>query len=150
MLRWEDFPVGWVARSASVTVSAQAIVAFAQQWDPQAFHLDDQASRQVGFGGLIASGVHGWAITQRLAVDTFLGQTQCLGSPGYDNIRFLNPLRPNTEVVAQFEVTQQVASASRPDRGRVLVQYRLIDASTQQSIVEASVWILVGRRPPGL
>lgn len=150
MLCFEDFTAGWAAQSSAVTVSADEIIAFANQWDPQAFHLDDQASKEAGFSGLIASGVHSWAITQRLAVDSFLNGTRCLGSPGYDSIKFLSPLRPDTHVVARFRVMQSVPSASRKDRGRVLVAYSLVDLANERPVLEATVWIIVamkGSRP---
>ena len=69
MLYFEDFPAGHVTELGSWTPTADEIVAFAREWDPQPFHLDEEAGREGPFGGLVASGWHGICVWGRLYVD---------------------------------------------------------------------------------
>jgi len=119
MLYFEDFPVGDVRESAPRRVAREEIVAFAQQFDPQPFHIDDTAAQRTIYGGLLASGWHTCAISMRLMWDTYLKDTVSLGSPGVDEIRWVKPVRPGDTLRARFTVVEAVPSRSKPDRGIV-------------------------------
>ena len=84
---WEDFPVGRVREFGGITLSAEEIIAFARQFDPQPFHLSEEGGRNSLFGGLCASGWHTCALAMRMMCDAYLLETASLGSPGLENIR---------------------------------------------------------------
>jgi acyl dehydratase len=119
MLYFEDFPPGDVRESPPRTLTREEIVAFARQFDPQPFHLDDEAARRSIYGGLLASGWHTAAVVMRLLWETFLRDTASLGSPGVDEVRWLKPVRPGDTLRARFTVTEARPSTRRPDRGVV-------------------------------
>jgi acyl dehydratase len=119
MLYFEDFPPGDVRESPPRTLTREEIVAFARQFDPQPFHLDDEAARRSIYGGLLASGWHTAAVVMRLLWETFLRDTASLGSPGVDEVRWLKPVRPGDTLRARFTVTEARPSTRRPDRGLV-------------------------------
>ncbi|MFC6734017.1 MaoC/PaaZ C-terminal domain-containing protein [Haladaptatus sp. DYSN1] len=76
------------------SVTAAEITEFAEKYDPQPFHVDEQAAEASMFGGLIASGWHTTAIWMRMTVDSLFSEWVALGSPGVDNIRWRRPTRP--------------------------------------------------------
>ena len=119
MLYFEDFPPGDVRESPSRAVTRDEIVAFARQYDPQPFHLDDEAATRSIYGGLLASGWHTCAIYMRLMWETFLKDTASLGSPGVDEIRWVKPVRPGDTLQVRFTVVEATPSRSKPDRGIV-------------------------------
>ncbi|HEX2436944.1 MAG TPA: MaoC family dehydratase [Methylomirabilota bacterium] len=119
MLYFEDFPPGDVRESPARHLTHDEIVAFASQFDPQPFHLDDAAARRSIYGGLLASGWHTCAIYMRLMWETFLKDTASLGSPGVDEIRWVKPVRPGDTLRVRFTVIEAIPSRSKPDRGIV-------------------------------
>lgn len=94
MLYFEDFSVGQVLDLGSCAVSEEEIVAFARQFDPQPFHVDAEAAAASHFGGIVASGWHTCALLMRGIVDQLLLRSASHGSPGVDEIRWLQPVRP--------------------------------------------------------
>ena len=118
-LYFEDFPPGDVRESGARTVTREEILAFAREFDPQPFHIDEAAAKQTIYGGLIASGWHTIAIYMRLMWDSYLKDTASLGSPGVDEVRWLTPVRPGDTLRARFTVVDAVPSRSKPDRGIV-------------------------------
>jgi len=116
---WEDFPVGRVREVGGVTVSREEIVAFARQFDPQPFHVDEQAGRQSIFGGLIASGWHTCALAMKMLCDGYLLETASAGSPGVDELRWLKPVRPGDTLRVRIEVIEARPLASRPELGLI-------------------------------
>ena len=104
---WEDFEPGQVIELGSRTVTEAEIVEFAQQWDPQPFHVDPEAAKTSVFGGLIASGWQTGAIWMRMYVDTVLG-VSARGSPGIEELRWLAPVRPGAGLVrSRWEAVNQ-------------------------------------------
>ena len=81
-LYWEDMQVGEVRDLGTISPTREEIIAFASQFDPQPFHLDDEAAKQSVFGSLCASGWHTCGMAMRLMVTHFLRHTSSLGSPG--------------------------------------------------------------------
>jgi acyl dehydratase len=114
----EDFHPGEVIELGSRTVSAEEIIAFARQFDPQYFHTDPERARESPFGGLIASGWHSAAMFMRLMVDSFVSRmAESMGSPGVDGIRWLKPVRPGDTLKGRVTVVDVIPSKSRADRG---------------------------------
>jgi acyl dehydratase len=121
----EDFTPGRVFELGARTVTADEIVAFAREFDPQPFHLDDEAARKSPFGGLIASGWHSCAILMRLWCDAVLVRSVALGSPGVDEVRWHRPVRPGDLLTGRGEVVEMRPSERRPERGSATVRMTL-------------------------
>jgi acyl dehydratase len=117
MRYFEDFQVGQVHELGSYVVPREEILAFARQFDPQPFHLDEEAGRQSIFGSIIASGWHTAAICHRLLVESLLKDSASMGSPGLDELRWLLPVKPGDTLSARIEVLAVTPSRSKPDRG---------------------------------
>ena len=113
----EDMAVGQVRELGTISPSREEIIAFASQFDPQPFHLDDAAGEASVFGGLCASGWHTCAMAMRLMVTNFLSQTSSLGSPGLDNIRWTKPVYPGDTLRLQSSVLETKPMGRRPDVG---------------------------------
>ncbi len=116
---FEDYVVGTVHEFGSVTVEEAEVIAFAQRFDPQPFHIDAMAAKQSVFGGLIASGWHTAAMMMGMIVEHYLAQSASLGSPGIDELRWLKPVRPGDTLTARVTVLETRRSRSKPDRGIV-------------------------------
>ncbi len=116
---WEDIKAGEVVELGSRTLTKEAIMAFAREFDPQPFHADEDAAKKSVWGGLIASGWHTGSTLMRLFYDGFLKDTASLGSPGIDELKWLLPVRPGDTLSARFIVLETAPSRSKPDRGLV-------------------------------
>lgn len=118
---FEDLAVGQKFTSPTLSVDAEAITAFAAAFDPQPFHLDDEAARCTLFAGLAASGWHTAALTMRLCVASdFRPAGGIVGIGG--ELNWLKPVRPGDTLRAQVEVIETRVSRSRPEQGIVKVQ----------------------------
>jgi len=145
-LFWEDFKVGEVHEMGKHTFTAEEIVAFAKQFDPQPIHTDPAAAGASYFGGLIASGWHTCAVGMRLAVDTYINAGISLGSPGLDNIRWLKPVRPGDTITYRRTTLASRPSKSLPGVG--LMQGRIEAVNQDGELVMTNEgWGLFGRRP---
>lgn len=121
---WDDYEIGQKFDLGSTSFTADEIVDFAHQYDPQSFHVDAAAARHSMFGGLIASGWHVTAKLMRLFVDNYVDQRTALGSPGVDEVRWLKPVRPGDTLNALVECAGKVPSRSRPEMGIIHEQWR--------------------------
>ena len=115
---FEDYLPGLVLEFGGQTVSADEVVAFARRFDPQPFHVDPEAAARGPFGGLIASGWHTGSLMMRLLVEHYLSPAS-LGSPGLDELRWLQPVRPGDTLTVRATVLEARRSQSKPDRGLV-------------------------------
>ncbi len=147
MLYFEDFPPGDVRESPPRTITREEMVAFARQYDPQPFHLDDEAARKTIFGGLIGSGWLTVSVMMRLLWDTMLKDVMSLGSPGSDEIRWLKPVRPGDTLRARFTVVEAVPSRSKPDRGVVKTFTEMMNQHGEVVMTMRGLGMF-GRRPP--
>jgi acyl dehydratase len=122
----EDFVVGQRFASGSVTVTADDIIAFSRQFDPQPFHVDPDAARNTFFAGLAASGWHTAALTMRLNVEGGLPfGGGIIGAGG--EIVWPIPMRPNDTIHVESEILEIRPSRSRPDRGIVTTEIRTLN-----------------------
>lgn len=125
LLYFDDLKVGDTFSSGTETVSAEAIQRFAREFDPQPFHLDDEAARTTMFGGLAASGWHTAAITMRLLVSG--GPRLANGIVGAGGeIEWKVPTRPGDVLHVESEVIELTPSRSRPDRGLAVLRSKTI------------------------
>jgi acyl dehydratase len=93
-------------------VTEQEIIEFARQYDPQWFHTDPERARTSRWKGLICSGWLTCAIAMRLAVDSVLADSESIGSPGIEQLKWLNPVRPGDVLELRMEVLEVRASKS--------------------------------------
>jgi len=114
---FDDYLPGATYDCGSVSVSEDEIVSFARQFDPQPFHVDPGAAARGPFGGLIASGWHTAALVMRQLVDHYLPEEASLGSPGLDEMRWPDPVRPGDTLRVRASVVEARRSLSKPDRG---------------------------------
>jgi acyl dehydratase len=119
MRYWEDFAVGDATEVGPVTVSAAEIIEFASRYDPQLFHLDEEAGKASPFGGLIASGWHTTALFMGMFVRAVLLDSASLGSPGVEEIRWTAPVRPGDTLAGRSTVTDVRPSSTNARRGTV-------------------------------
>jgi acyl dehydratase len=127
MVEWfDDLTVGMRFKGGEVTVSKEDILRFAREYDPQPFHLDDEAAKKTMLGGLAASGWHTAAIAMRLATECRpFGPHPLLGA-GVDDLRWLKPIRPGDTLRLEGEVVELLPSRSKP-QGVARVRWTLYD-----------------------
>jgi acyl dehydratase len=142
----EDLAVGQTFRSGTVTVDPVRLKAFAAEFDPQPFHLDEQAAAASPFGGLVASGWHTAALTMRLLVEGDLKVAGGLVGAGVEEIRWPRPVRPGDTLRVESEVLEVRPSGSRPDRGVVRLRSTTLNQVGQPVMVQVAS-LIVPRRP---
>lgn len=129
---FDDFVPGQESELGSRTVTEDEIIAFARQFDPQPFHVDQEAAAQSIYGGVIASGWHTCALMMRMVLDGMRCEEASMGSPGLDGVRWLHPVRAG-DTLSLRHVTKEVKpSASKPDRGVVFTTWIATNQHGQQ------------------
>jgi acyl dehydratase len=128
---FEDFRKGDEYRLATTTVDRDEMIAFARRFDPQPFHVDEDAARASLFGGLCASGWFTASLWMRCYVDGLLSRSASLGSPGGDEIAWPAPVFPGDRLDAGMDVVAARASASRPTLGLVTLTGTFSRAGTE-------------------
>jgi acyl dehydratase len=137
----EDFAVGQKFGSARARIDAEQVKRFAAEFDPQPFHLDEQAAERSFFRGLAASGWHTAALTMRLLVGSELEPAGGIVGAGFDEFRWPRPVRPGDELHLEIEVLEVRPSKSRPEQG--LVKLRTTTLNQRNEPVQVSVGNLV-------
>lgn len=145
----DDFTVGQTFVSGRLRIDEEQIKRFASEFDPQPFHLDDEAARNTMFRGLAASGWHTAALTMRLLVEGELKPAGGIVGAGIDELRWPHPVRPGDELRVESEVLEVRPSKSRPGQGMIKVRSTTLNESGE------AVQIFVGnlvvpRKPPVL
>jgi acyl dehydratase len=137
----EDFAPGQIYRSGRKRVDTADIKRFAAEYDPQPFHLDEEAARNSFFDGLAASGWHTAALTMRLLVDSDFKAANGLIGAGFDELRWPRPVRPGDEIRVESEVLEVRPSKSRSDIG--LVKFRMTTLNQNGEAVQVATCNLV-------
>lgn len=146
-LYWEDLQAGSVRELGSIGVTAQEIKDFAGRFDPQPFHLDEEAGKQSLFGGLCASGWHTCALAMRLTVDNMLRHSSSLGSPGLDSLKWLRPVYPGDVLSLRHVILESRAMRKRPDTGLVRSRWEMFNQHGQQ-VLQMEGYGMFRRRHP--
>jgi acyl dehydratase len=142
---YEDIDVGDTDEFGEYTVTAEEILEFAEQYDPQPFHVDEAAAEDSPFGELIASGWHTASICMRLLVNGPLGDQAGMGARGVDELRWHQPVKPGDTLSIRTEVLDKRLSESASDRG--YVDSRLTGVVDDEPVIS---WVglgMVARRP---
>jgi acyl dehydratase len=141
----EDFVVGQKFGSRRLLIEAERILAFAAEFDPQPFHLDEAAAGQSFFGELTASGWYTAAVTMRLLTETELKPVGGYIGAGAEGFRWPRPVRPGDELRVEGEIVEVRPSASRPDRGWVKVRMTTLNQDDETALTYI-VSMIVPRR----
>lgn len=143
----EDFEVGQRYTGAGrVAMDTERMKAFAAEFDPQPFHLDEQAAGESLFGGLAASGWHTAAATMRLLVDSDLKPKGGIVGAGFEEFRWPRPVRPGDELRIESEILEVRGSKSRADQGVIKVKTTTLNQRDEPVQVTVGV-LIVPRRP---
>ena len=135
---FEDFTVGQVFKpSGRVRVTKEEIITFATKFDPQPFHLDEEAGRKSIFGRLVASGWHTAAVTMSLIARSEYRPAGGSIGLGFDTLKWPIPVKPGDELRIESEVLEMRESKSRPDRGLLKIRTRTLnqDGEVVQEII---------------
>ena len=116
---FEDYVPGAVFAFGDFAVSAEEIMDFGRRYDPQDFHTDAEAAAKTRFGGLIASGWQTAAMMMRMYCEHYLTKNASLSSPGVDELRWTQPVRPGDRLSLRISVAEARRSSSKPDRGLI-------------------------------
>lgn len=147
MIWWEDVRVGDEAEMGSVAVTREEVIAFAERYDPQPFHLSDEAAARTHFGRLAASGWHTAAMAMGvIARHVLVTEQQGLGSPGVDELRWLKPVYPGDTLTVRSRVVEATPSRSKPDIGSFRSEVEITNQDGAPVMRFTSI-VLMRRRP---
>jgi len=143
----DDLHVGDRFGSGTIEVTEESIIAFAREFDPQAFHLDKTSAEQSIFKGLAASGWHTAAMSMRLFVTGELKLTGGSVGLSVDELRWPQPVRPGDILRLTTEILEVRASRSKPDRG--IIRIRNVTTNQRGEVVQIFMaFVMVRRRSP--
>ena len=140
----EDFAAGQTFGSRRLRVGKEQIKAFAAEFDPQPFHLDEEVARDTIFRGLAASGCHTAALTMRLLVESEINLAGGIVAAGIDELRWPHPVRPGDELRVESEVLEVRPSPSRPNRGMIKMRTKTLNQNGK--VVQVFVANLIALR----
>jgi acyl dehydratase len=145
---FEDFEVGDTKRYGRYEVTRDEVIEFASRWDPQPFHLSDEAAAKTHFGALSASGWHTAAMTMAMNVAAWdeADATGSLGAIGIDELRWLQPVRPGDVLHVENEVIETRASQKRPEMGSV-ISVTTVFNQKDEPVMRFKPIVLYRRRP---
>jgi acyl dehydratase len=141
----EDFAVGQTFGSGRLRIDKERALAFAAEFDPQPFHLDEAAARHSIFGGLTASGWYTAAVTMRLLLESELKPAGGIIGAGLDECRWPRPVRPGDELRIECEVIEVRPSKSRPEQGLIKLRTTTLNQDGEAVLVHV-VNLVVLRR----
>lgn len=144
---WEDLQPGSVRELGTVTPTTEDIKEFAEQFDPQPFHVDELAGRRSIYGGLCASGWHTCSMAMRLTVDNFLSDSSSMGSPGLESLRWLKPVYPDDTLTLRHTILESRGMRKRPEIGIVRSRWEMINQNGEK-VLEMEGYGMFGRRKP--
>jgi acyl dehydratase len=147
MLYLEDIEPGMKHSFGRYEVSREEVVAFAGMYDPQPFHLYDEAAAQTHFGRIAASGWHTCSMTMAMFVAHMNAHPQAsLGAAGVDELRWLKPVYPGDVLRCESEVLEVKPSRSRPEMGSLRTQMTTFNQH-DEPVLRFIALALIGRRP---
>jgi len=143
----EDIEVGTVSRFGSYAVTREEVLDFAGKYDPQPFHLSDEAAAQTHFGRIAASGWHSCSMTMAMIVENMKEHPQAgLGAVGVDELRWVKPVYPGDVLRCESEVIDVRPSTSRPEMGSVKSRTTTFNQK-DEPVLRFTAIALIRRRP---
>ena len=146
---FEDVEVGTVEEFGSYEMTKEEIVEFATKYDPQPFHLSEEAGKAMIFGGLCASGWHTGSVVMRMIVDHMKTKdqpSQSMGSPGLESLRWTKPVFPGDVLRVRSTILDKRESRSRPDIGSVYIKNEVFNQN-DELVAEFNPVVIHRRRP---
>ena len=144
---FEDYVAGSVHEFGRIAVDEREVIEFASRYDPQPFHTDPEAATRSPFGGLIASGWHTAGLMMRLVVEHYLSRVASLASPGVDELRWTQPVRPGDTLSVRATVLEARRSRSKPDRGIVHTRFEVLNQRGEVVMSVKAMNMLRAREP---
>ena len=144
---FEDYVAGSVHEFGRIAVDERDVIEFASRYDPQPFHTDPEAAQRSSFGGLIASGWHTAGLMMRLVVEHYLSRVASLASPGVDELRWTQPVRPGDTLSVRATVLEARRSRSKPDRGIVYTRFEVLNQRGEVVMSVKAMNMLRAREP---
>jgi acyl dehydratase len=145
-LYFDDLRKGQIFDTPTHTITRPEILAFAEEFDPNPFHLGDSAAVSAGLPSLIASGFHTLSLSFRLFFELHLWDAAVMPSPGLDKVRWLKPLLPGQTIRVRATVLETLSSKSKPDRGIVRMAHETFETSSNEAILYAEAMHRLRRR----
>ena len=147
MIYFEDLEVGRETEFGSYEVTRDEVIEFARKYDPQPFHLSDEAAAETHFGRLAASGWHTCAMTMAVIVRATMERKQAgLGSPGIDELRWTKPVYPGDTLHVRGKIVEKTPSRSRPEMGSFRTETTVTNQHGETVLTFKSI-VLIRRRP---
>ncbi|WP_254532954.1 MaoC family dehydratase [Natrinema gelatinilyticum] len=148
MRYFEDIEVGTTRELGDYHVTSEEIIEFAEQYDPQPFHLDAAAAAESAFGELVASGWHTASISMRMLVENYLNENAGMGGRGVDELRWQRPVTPGDTLSLRTEVVDKRPSETDPYRGNVDTHIEVLNQD-DEVVLSYTVTGMIERRTPG-
>ena len=143
---WEDFKKNGKISLGFKSISKDEIIDFAKKYDPQYFHTNEEKAKESQFNGLIASGWQTCCIVMKLMCDSYLLETDSMGSPGLENVKWLKPVRPNDTLEVFRTILETRKSSTKKNLGILKLLFEAFNQNGE--LVFSTVTIqMVGRRP---
>jgi acyl dehydratase len=139
MLFFSDLAVGQVFALGPFAVNREDLLAFATEFDPQPFHLDEDTANSSVLGGMATSGWHTSSMLMRLICDAFFLKLDCIGSSGIEEMKWLNPVYVDDVLSGALTITGARLSTSMPDIGIINFDAALSDAKSEAKIFMRSM-----------
>lgn len=140
---FEDLEPGTTASFGQYEVTREEVIEFASKYDPQPFHLSDEAAAQTHFGRISASGWHTCAMVMRMMIDNITERRQAgLGSPGLDELRWLKPVYPGDTLRVETTLIDKTPSRSRPEMGSFRSEVKVFNQDNQMVATMKSIGLI--------
>lgn len=147
LLHYEDFPEGLVIPLGTYHLSKDEVIAYAREWDPQPFHLDEEAAKQSVLGGLAASGWQSSAILVRLSVEGYANKSAAMASNSMEECRWLKPVYAGETLTGRATVLSRRVSSKRPEMGILKMRFELLSAAGELKVDIVGVQFMKVRNP---
>ena len=146
---FEDFAIGMTRKFGNYRVTREEILEFAGKYDPQPFHLSDEAAAQTLFGRLCASGWHTCSMAMRMIVDDMAGSGKGgLGSPGINELRWVKPVFPGDTLRVESTIIDLKESSSRPEIGTIFMRNEVFNQN-DELVMSNKPMVMFRKRNPG-
>jgi len=147
MIYFEDLEIGAETVFGTYDVTREEVIEFAQKYDPQPFHLSDEAAAKTHFGRIAASGWHTTAMTMAVIARAVVAEEQAgLGSPGIDELRWLKPVYPGDRITVRGTILDKTPSRSKRDIGSFRTQ-TVVTNQDGVDVMRFTSIVLIRRRP---
>jgi len=146
LVYFEDVEVGQTHRFGHYEVTAEEIIEYARQFDPQPFHVDEEAAARSMFGGLIASGWHTGAMFMRMICEHAVPGAATTGALGFDDLKWLKPVRPGDVLSVETRIKEKIDRPSRHRVGTVKIESRVLN-QRDEAVMTLTSLVLYRCRP---